>query len=328
MQSPKMETEYTNGVIAVREKYLLKEKLARLCELNAEEAFRMLLDSGYGGGAEVATSVYDYEKLIAVEEEKLDAFILEYAPNEAIAAYLLAPRDFHNAKACVKAAFLGEDATKLLAPKGIILVELIRSCVESGNFKPLGEYIPALQTACEQATALLETEPSGAKVGVIFERALYGYLAEKVRYNRVLRDLLNKKVDMTNILTALRAGEEKIALDKYLPIGYLNSKQLSALFESDSEKVIKSFAGTEYCEFVKLCLQAKEKKQPFTQAEKLLGGIEAAYFARRKYDLQKNQPFLYYAYRRRAENANVRIAFACLLAGLSETEIKARLRAL
>ena len=40
----------------------------------------------------------------------------------------------------------------------------------------------------------------------------------------------------------------------------------------------------------------------------------------------RNQPFLYYVFRRRAENADVRILFVCLLAGMKDYEIKARLR--
>ena len=70
-----LDVEYTNGVIAAREKYLLKDKIARLCELDAEDAFRALLDSGFGGGAETAISVHDYEKLIFAEEAKIDEFI-------------------------------------------------------------------------------------------------------------------------------------------------------------------------------------------------------------------------------------------------------------
>ena len=51
-----------------------------------------------------------------------------------------------------------------------------------------------------------------------------------------------------------------------------------------------------------------------------------SFFSRIKYELKNTQPFLYYVYRRRIENANVRILFVCLLAGLSETDIKKRLR--
>lgn len=70
---------YTNGVVAVREKYLLADKLVKLCETNAEEALRQLTDSGFGKGAEV-DSVYDYEALVAADERAIDGFIREYAP--------------------------------------------------------------------------------------------------------------------------------------------------------------------------------------------------------------------------------------------------------
>ena len=55
---------YTNGVIAYREKFLLKDKLLKLCEGTAEDAFKSLNESGYGNGAEAA-SLYDYELLTA-----------------------------------------------------------------------------------------------------------------------------------------------------------------------------------------------------------------------------------------------------------------------
>ena len=51
-----------------------------------------------------------------------------------------------------------------------------------------------------------------------------------------------------------------------------------------------------------------------------------SYFEKKKYELEKSEPFLYYIYRRKTESANVRIIFVCLLAGLSEQEIKARIR--
>ena len=54
--------------------------------------------------------------------------------------------------------------------------------------------------------------------------------------------------------------------------------------------------------------------------------IEIPKGSKKKYELDKDEPFVYYVYRRRIENANVRIVFACLLAGLNEQAIKARLR--
>lgn len=324
---PYFDTTYTNGVIASREKYLLKDKIFRLCELDAADAFRALLESGFGGGAESATGVHDYENLIAAEENSLDAFIREYAPSKVESIFLLSPRDFHNAKALVKAAYLGIDPTRMLAPQGLIEVTELSACIENKSFDALKEKNAALCEACEEAISSLEETPSGAKVGEIFEKALYGYLAETVKFKPIFKKLLAQKADMTNILTALRCGEETLAKEKYLPAGKLSAEKLGALFLEDKESALLAFADTPYKDFVKLCFADKEKGLPMTAAEKYLGGLETEYFAAKKYDLKKNEPFLYYVYRRRTENANVRIVFACLLAGQTEYEIKKRLRA-
>ena len=316
---------YTSGVIAVREKNLLKEKLLRFCELSAEEAFRLLLDSGFGGGAESAVSVYEYEKLLAFDSEELDGFIRTYAPSQAEKEYLLSSNDFHNAKALIKAAYLGESAEKMLTAQGLVEIGVLTDCVGSGDFSALSNR-PFLRAACEEATKLLESEPSGAKVGEIFEKALYRHLFAATKGKRVLRKLLTAKADMTNILIALRAGDNEIAKDKYLPCGSLTEQDLAPLF--DAEKAKTALQNTPYKAFVTLCLAAKEKGLPLTQAEKTLDGYETDYFAQRKYELKKSEPFLYYVYRRKAENANIRIVFVCLLAGLKEREIVGRLRAI
>ena len=322
----RLDVTYTNGVIAAREKYLLKDRIQRMCELSADEAFRMLLESGFGGGAETVTDVYDYEKLIAVENEKLDAFIREYAPSKAEAAYLLSPRDFHNAKALIKAAYLNESAQRMLASEGLISIDTLSSCVKNGDFSALGNY-PALQTACEQATSLLSEDPSGAKVGEIFQRALYTHLREVVKRKPVLKKLLTAKADMTNILTAFRVDEQTSVAEKYVPSGSLKASDLSVILNGDGDEIKGAFKKTAYADFITACLLAKEKGVPMTQAEKILGAFDATYFSARKYALEKTEPFLYYVYRRQTESANVRIIFVCLLAGLDEQDIKRRIRA-
>ena len=123
---------YTNGVIAAREKYLLKDKIFKLCETDAESALRILTDSGFGKGAE-AVSAQDYEQLLSADEKSIDEFIREYSPSDAEATYLLASRDFHNAKALVKAYYLNTDEKKMLAPEGLIPVSVISQCVREEN---------------------------------------------------------------------------------------------------------------------------------------------------------------------------------------------------
>lgn len=318
---------YTNGVIAAREKHLLKDKIIKLCSSTPEEAIRILIESGYGGGAE---SGVGYEGLIEAEERSLDAFIREYAPSESEKAYLLSGRDFHNAKALLKAAYLGTDAEKLLAPEGTVAVETLKSCAEKGDFSPLYK---ELKAACEEAYALLKTdeedgtpsEVSGAEIGGIFEKALYRRLVACAK-NATLKALVRAKADMTNVLTALRSVDRAFAEKYYADGGKISPEKLSAIFTSDEEKQTRALDGTPYAAFYKKCLAEKRAGKPFTAGEKERDSYDTAFLAKKKYELKKSQPFLYYVFRRRAENADVRIVFVCLSAGMKEEEIRKRLR--
>jgi vacuolar-type H+-ATPase subunit C/Vma6 len=316
---------YTTGVIAVKEKSLLKDRLDRLAEMTVEEAFRALLEHGFGGGAETASSPYEYEALIAREERDLDAFILEYAPTSAAAAYFLSPRDFHNAKALFKARLLSVSAEKMLASEGQVPIAILSSCISSFDYSAIsGE----LRLACEEAEKLLAEESvSGAELGLLFDKACYRHLRSVCKNNRTLRCFLVQKIDMINILTTVRAGVFDFAKQQYLSGGKLTEKTLEILAQGDGEKIKETFKNTQYAEFVRLCIDAREKNLPLSLAERLLGGYETDSFTARKYNLRKEEPFLYYVLRRKAENANVRIIFAGKLAGLGESEIKRRLRA-
>lgn len=316
---------YTNGVIAVKEKSLLKDKIFKLCDSGAEEVLRTVSESGFGKGAEAA-SVYEYEKLVSADEADIDGFIREYAPSRAEAVYLLSPRDFHNAKAAVKAHFLNLNTENMFAPAGLISVEAIVDCVNSGEYAALGKVLgEAVKEAASAFSEETQAEISGAEIGMIFEKALYRHLNETCAKNRLLKKLLTAKADMTNILTALRSNEEG-AEKSYVTGGKLTEKQLKSLFHEDREKAVKAFRGTPYYDFVKKCIEDRAAGLPLTAAERISESYETEYFAEKKYELQKSQPFLYYVFRRRAENANVRILFVCLLAGMQESEIKRRLR--
>lgn len=310
-----MNVLFTNGMIAVIEKSLLGEKLLRFCEMTAEEVLRALTESGFGGGERG-----DGESLTLGEERALDAFIREYAPSEAEKAYLLAPRDFHNAKALVKAELLHIDPEKLLAPDGMIPAAEIHSCIRERNYAALGKELGgAVQEALEAE------DVAGAMLGGLFEKALYKRLSSACKYNRLLRKLLAGRADRVNILTAMRSKEEEFAASLYVGGGKLKRETLSRLFEA-GEKAEHALDGTPYQDFYALCLRAKEKGLPFTEAERELESFEAEHFYAHRFELEHHQPFLYYVFRRRSEIANVRMILVCLNVGLEPREIEKRLR--
>ena len=309
-----IDSVYTDGVIAVKENALLKDKILKLCEGNAEEAFRVLTESGFGKSAEVSFP-HEYEKLIAADERDLDGFIKEYSPSAAVTAYLLSSRDFHNLKAFLKAEMLGQSVDGMLAPDGLYSSEILKNCVKQGNFSSLEKRLKEVGEKVydsfkeENATPL-----TGAEIGSLFAKAEFDYLFARCKRNRLLKKLLVKRADMLNVLSAFRTNDREYAANNYVSGGKLKPAQLEKLFFAESDRVISAFGNSEYLQFVKLCLQARENKLPCAEAERIYDGLEADFLAEHKYELEREQPFLYYVFRRRAENANVRILFVCLAA--------------
>ncbi len=316
-----MDHEFINGIIAVKEKQLLGERIARMSGMTAEEAFRVLLEAGFGGDTEAA-DVHAFERLVEADERDTDAFILRYAPTDAERSYFLAPCDFHNAKAIVKAGSL-EAARPMLAPNGLCSAEEIARFYGNGKGSGLTR---GLEEAISAGKAALEGGAGGAELGMIFERALYAQLAEACKKRRILKKLIAGRADRLNLLSAFRA---KGASPKawFLQGGTLKEADV-CLAAQDARKLRMLVGGSELSAFGEALLDAKEGGKPFVAAEKLLASYEADFFAKRRFDLQRELPFLYYVFRRRAENDNVRILFVCLLAGMGEEEVKARLRAI
>lgn len=316
---------YVGGIIAVKENSLLKDKILGLCEMSAENAFRALVESGFLKNAEV-NSVFDYEKMLQSDEADIDKFTREYAPNNAISTYFFAPRDFHNAKAILKAKYLNIEADKMLAPEGLIDMETLKKVVDGEDVK--GVY-PELADGIKCASDLFEKDganTSGAEVGKIFEQKLYSCLFSACRHNLLLKRLLQKKVDMTDILITMRSNTPEYAANNVFFGGKIPVDKLLLLFSENEEKAGHALDKTYLEKYWKECFKTRETGLPFTKAEKSIAEIEIDFLAEHKYELKRSEPFMYYVFRRRAENENVRIVLSCLLAGLSADEIKARLR--
>ena len=313
------DSAYVNGVIAVKEKKLLKDKLAKMCASGEEEALRLLRESGFGGG----DPSLGVEELTLADEREIDAFIREYAPSDEAEEYLLSPRDFHNAKAIVKAQYLKCDPAPMLGSDGRYSADELQKIIGAGGN---GRLPKELDGAIKETEKLLAGEnPSGAEVGFLFEKAQFAYLTRVLKKFGACRKLLVRRADMTNLLTCFRAESAEAAKKFLVDGGSLKQEDFSCIFEG-AEATKKRFEKSEYKDFVKKLSLAKEEKKPFTEAEKTLEGFETDFFSEKPYELSGQGNFLYYVFRRRTENENVRIVFVCLKAGLSEAEIKKRLR--
>ena len=102
--------------------------------------------------------------------------------------------------------------------------------------------------------------------------------------------------------------------------------KLLLLFSENEEKAERALDGTYLEKYWKECFNTRKTGLPFMQTEKRVSALEIDFLSEHKYELKRSQPFMYYVFRRRTENENVRIVLSCLLAGMPAEDIKARLR--
>ncbi len=347
----------TNGAIAVKETKLLSSKIPSLASGSYAEAVKALKESGFGAGYEGA----DGEELCLAEERALDKFITEYAPSERERAFLLAPRDFHNALAIVKAKTAGISAEGMFAPEGLYTLgelyaaaeeaekRVARQIEEGERQKPQAGKVqkilinlkqkvaknnavcgvcPELFEAFERAFEIsLAGRPlTGARAGALFACAQFGYLKRISSKSRVLKELLAGRADRSNLLAAMRLKGGEFTEDIFLVGGRIPLKEIAAFPTASKEEQLKTASKADLADFCKLLLPCAEKGLPFTQAERELEGFEAEYFYSKRFELSGKQPYLYYAFRRREDVKNARTALVGLNAGLSEGEILSRLK--
>ncbi len=296
------DTTFTNGVIAVKEKQLLGEKVFRFPELTVGEVVRALSESGFGGGESSPDAIYAYEQGV------LDDFIRTYAPGEAEKNFFLAPRDFHNLKALYKAERLGRSADGMLAPAGMRSIDELKTMLaEKKGLPEIGD------------------DATGAEIGAAFDRAEFQYLFRACALRPILKKLLRARADMTNLLTAFRASSMEEAESLFLQGGKLKKEDLMRVFSEDPERRAHAPAKFPYAEFYGACAAAKEKGLPLTDAERMKEEFETRFFFEKRFALSGKEPFLYYVFRRKAEISNVRTVLICLNAGVSAREIGKRL---
>ena len=297
------------------------EKFSRMIEADsAEDAFRILRESGFGGEAE-ASGARDYEKLIAAETENLNLFLREYAPNEKYAETLLLAIDFHNADGAVRAAH-GFGDRKSLTEEGYYPLPEIEKAAQGNRAELPAELLSAIREAngaFENGTA------SGARIGTIFLNACYRRKLA-ICPDKTLKKAIVAEIDGKNVSVALRLKNRRQNEGRYLGGGSLTREELSLLEEKDGRKIRSAFLYSPLRDLVFTGIDEIERNVPLVSFEREAESAYLKTLKEKKYETEGAIPFLLYAEYKRNELKNVRVVMAGMLCGASKEKIRGRLR--
>ena len=294
------------GRIRVLETRLLDSgKWARLREASREDAARLLAESGYGGGKPGAKA--EPEQLIRAETEETHRVIAELSPEPAWTDLFLLPTDAHNIKAIYKGKVLGQDVSRLLVDGGTISPELLRICIENGEYSMLP---PAFG-------AVLEKEyPDLLRFSAAVDRAVFEHIRQvlKKKKNPLLSRYFEAQVDFTNVVSTLRAvrlhwdGEKLETV--LLPGGTIPAETFPAALTVPAEGLSAALAKGENASAIGRVLGDYLQSGDITQAEQRFTEERIALLKNGDDSAFSIGPIVCYLMQRETEARQLRVLFA------------------
>lgn len=294
------------GRIRVLETRLLDSgKWARLREASREDAARLLAESGYGGGKPGAKA--EPEQLIRAETEETHRVIAELSPEPAWTDLFLLPTDAHNIKAIYKGKVLGQDVSRLLVDGGTISPELLRICIENGEYSMLP---PAFG-------AVLEKEyPDLLRFSAAVDRAVFEHIRQvlKKKKNPLLSRYFEAQVDFTNVVSTLRAvrlhwdGEKLETV--LLPGGTIPAETFPAALTVPAEGLSAALAKGENASAIDRVLGDYLQNGDITQAEQRFTEERIALLKNGDDSAFSIGPIVCYLMQRETEARQLRVLFA------------------
>lgn len=247
---------YSNARIKAREKGLLNSsQISRLADSqNANEAFKLLVEFGYGSGVAVENS--DFDELLAVEEKNVAELIKELDVKSSGLSVFMTKNDFHNLKAFYKSREMGildskEEKFPVLA-EGNISLEKIREALL------VYEYDSLPKTMSDTLKYLDKQKVDGKLTPHIIDaeidKAMYLDIFATLKRSgrKELTDYFVRSADIANISSFVRA--KRLGLDyRFFSTGFIAGGELGLnffepLFDATEETVKEKLKYTKYSE--------------------------------------------------------------------------------
>lgn len=201
--------DYAQGVVMARvyEKRLLdRARLDKMIDArDADEAFKILMDTDYAKSADGVNGVGDYELLLKNETARtFKAGSEMLGGDKRIIEILSLKYDYHNLKTMVKSKVSGRDMSDLFIYSSDNKPDKIKLQFDSGHFTDTkSEFVNALKDAEAKYTDTQDPQ----MVDVVMDRAYYRHLkaiAESIGID-LFSDFVSASIDFYNVSSMLRA---------------------------------------------------------------------------------------------------------------------------
>lgn len=258
--------DYAQSVVLARvyEKRLLgKAKLDRMIEASdANESFKILMDSEYSKSANNVFDVYGYVELLNQELVRVRNLAQELLNDENLLELMMLRYEYHNLKVIAKSKYTDKDLSEKFISSKLSNPNLIFAQVQAGKYTNIkNEYAKALK----DAFAEYEKTKDPQITDIIIDKHYFNHLYElALKINReYFYSYVKAEIDFYNIISLLRMqkmGKTSVFADKvFADNGNISKNKLLSLLQADIDKIISALRVEYIGGFVKQGLEEYKK---------------------------------------------------------------------
>lgn len=299
-------------------KLLTSQHMLRLSECSStDEAFRVMLELGFGQGQTIPFG--DFDTLIEKEEESAVALLRAFNVAGALDAFLL-DADYHNAKALAKAEITGDNPSVM--PEGLISIENIKSAL-AGDYDGVGRIMA--EAISEITRKMSDGTVTSRYIDITLDRALFREQLERAKKGgKKLVEHFVAKIDYANISSFYRTekigGDLEFFKDNFVEGGKISLDIFEKCFGSD-ESLKNELKPTPYGEIFGLLLDEGLVRFEAERDNAILRGWKREYN-----DLDSPSPIVYYYLAKRTEIKVAKLMVAGIKNHAPSSLIKERTR--
>jgi len=322
---------YASGLIRAKEPKLLDiNQFNRMLDApSAEDAYKVLTESGYGLGGGSAAGVYAFERLLSDEMKKCFRLLLEIAPELEVIRAFQRRYDYFNIKVLLKAELSGQEAPPILLETGTIGPDAVIRSIRERDYE---QFTSLMQDAVTEVYDVFARMKDSQMVDMILDKASYRQFVQDLRNidSPFLWGIAEYLTDMTNIKMFMRArslGKSWDFIKKLLLEAGTIAEEV--YYESSSgtpEDFIDALRTSRYRDAVQKGWELVRSGKNSSGLEKELDDLLMSYIRGAKLVTIGVEPLVAYLFAKEAEIRNVRMIMTGRINNLSVDMIRERLR--
>lgn len=291
-------------------------------------AMAVIEEYGYGDGKPLENP-RDFVKVLNAEEEKTYGMVFSAIPEGSELEFLKCVKDYHNAKAVLKASFLGIPSEGYLAPGGRLEPKNLESMIKERNLVFLSA---EMREAITEASEVFGKGRDPQEVDIILDKACYKEmlrLAEESE-NGFLTGYVRLLIDILNVTTFVRLrqmGKPWTFFQKvFLEGGNISQSLFVSSYEENYQQLGDRFAPHGFSEIIEKGAVAARDTGLYSLMEKLCDNKRMEYIKNAKFVSFGIEPAAAFIIAKESEIKNLRMILTGKIAGTPQEVITERLR--